>query len=59
MTVSPRTVDVGGGAPYRITIGPGLLDDGDLMAATLRGRHALIVSDANVAPLYADRLETA
>ena len=59
MTVSPRTVDVGGAAPYRITIGPGLLDDGDLMAATLRGRHALIVSDANVAPLYADRLETA
>jgi 3-dehydroquinate synthase len=25
----------------------------------VRGRHALIVSDANVAPLYADRLETA
>ena len=59
MTVSPRTVDVGGGAPYRITIGPGLLDDGDLLATTLRGRHALIVSDANVAPLYADRLEGA
>jgi 3-dehydroquinate synthase len=59
MTGSPRTVDVGGAAPYRITIGPGLLDDGDLLAATLRGRHALIVSDANVAPLYADRLEAA
>ena len=25
MTVSPRTVDVGGAAPYRITIGPGLV----------------------------------
>ena len=59
MTVSPRTVDVGGAAPYRITIGPGLLDDGDLLATTLRGRHALLVSDTNVAPLYADRLEAA
>ena len=59
MSVPPRTVDVAGATPYRISIGPGLLDDGDLLASTLRGRHALIVSDANVAPLYADRLEAA
>ena len=54
-----RTVEVGGGAPYSIAIGPGLLDDGARLAASLRGRHALIVSDANVAPLYADRVAAA
>ena len=59
MNASPRAVDVGGASPYRITIGAGLLNDGDLLATTLRGRHALIVSDANVAPLYADRVEAA
>ena len=59
MTHPRHTVDVGGTASYRITIGPGLLDDGDLLTATLRGRHALIVSDTNVAPLYADRLQAA
>ncbi len=50
-------VAVGGKAPYAVTIAPGLLDDGALIAAALRGRHALIVSDENVAPLYAQRLE--
>ncbi|MEG3048962.1 MAG: 3-dehydroquinate synthase [Thermomonas sp.] len=59
MTASPRIVEVGGASPYRITIGASLLDDGSLLAATLRGRHALIVSDSNVAPLYADRVEAA
>ncbi|RNF86020.1 3-dehydroquinate synthase [Montanilutibacter psychrotolerans] len=44
---------------YTISIGPGLLDDGALLAASLRGRHALLVSDANVAPLYAQRVEAA
>ncbi|MDQ3511382.1 MAG: 3-dehydroquinate synthase, partial [Pseudomonadota bacterium] len=33
--------------------------DGALMAASLRGRHALIVSDANVAPLYAAHIKAA
>ncbi len=46
-------VDVGGAQPYRITIGPGLLRDGAALAAHVRGRHAFIVSDGNVAPLYA------
>lgn len=54
-----RTVDVSGDAHYTIAIGAGLLDDGSRLAASLRGRHALIVSDANVAPLYADRVEAA
>ena len=46
-------VEVAGVAPYCIHIGDGLLADGGLLAATLRGRHALIVSDSNVAPLHA------
>jgi 3-dehydroquinate synthase len=48
-----RLVDVGGARPYRISIGPGLLRDGDALAAPVRGRHVFIVSDSNVAPLYA------
>ncbi|MFP7722085.1 3-dehydroquinate synthase [Lysobacter sp. A3-1-A15] len=55
----PLEVDVGGAAPYRIAIGAGLLDQGPRLAAPVRGRHALIVSDSHVAPLYAERLETA
>ena len=52
-----RTVHVAGDAPYAIAIGPGLLDDGARLASAMRGRHALLVSDTNVAPLYADRVE--
>ena len=48
-----RIVDVGGHAPYRITIGDGLLHDGAALASRVRGRHVMIVSDAHVAPLYA------
>ena len=51
--MSVRQVEVGGAEPYRITIGAGLLRDGGLLAQPLRGRHALVVSDANVAPLHA------
>ncbi|GAB3104073.1 3-dehydroquinate synthase [Lysobacter terrae] len=56
-----RTVDVAGDAPYAITIGPGLLDAANAanakrLAAVLRGRHALIVSDDHVAPLYMERV---
>jgi len=49
-------VDVGGAHPYRITIGPGLVDDGALLAATLRGGDAFVVSDDAVAPLYLQRV---
>ena len=59
MSASLHTVDVGGSSPYRISIGPGLLKDGALLAACLRGRHVLIVSDSNVAPPYLHRVEAA
>ncbi|MBU8976606.1 MULTISPECIES: 3-dehydroquinate synthase [unclassified Lysobacter] len=52
-----RTVKVEGEARYDICIGPNLMGDSALFAHALRGRHALIVSDENVAPLYADRVE--
>jgi 3-dehydroquinate synthase len=51
-----HVVKVEGQARYDILIGPGLLDDARV-AQTLRGRHALIVSDTHVAPLYAQRVE--
>lgn len=59
MNATRRTVEVAGATPYRIHIGAGLLDDGTLLAETLRGHHALLVSDTHVAPLYADRVEAA
>jgi 3-dehydroquinate synthase len=58
MNAAPHTtVEVGGAAPYAIHIGPGLLADTDALTARWRGRHALVVSDSNVAPRYADALE--
>ena len=54
-----QCVEVGGAAPYAIHVGPGLLADGASLAATVRGRHVLLASDAHVAPLYADRVEGA
>ena len=59
MIASHQQVEVGGAAPYRIDIAPGLLDDGAFLASHLRGRHALIVSDSQVAPLYAQRVQAA
>ena len=53
MNATRTTVHVGGDAPYAITIGPGLLRDGQALAAPLRGRHVLLASDSHVAPLYA------
>lgn len=53
-----RVLDVAGERPYRIHIGAGLLGDGASLASHARGRHALIVSDSHVAPLYADALES-
>lgn len=54
-----RSVAVGGSHAYTITIGPGLLQDGATLAAHARGRHALLVSDTQVAPLYAAAVEAA
>ena len=59
MSATLQQVEVGGAAPYRIDIASGLLDDGALLAARLRGRHALLVSDSQVAPLYAQRVQAA
>ena len=59
MSDTTQRVQVGGNTPYRITIGSGLLGDGELLATQLRGRHALIVSDSRVAPLYAQRVQAA
>ena len=44
---------------YPIRIGGGLLADPARIAALVPGRHTLIVSDANVAPLYLERVLTA
>lgn len=57
--MSTRRVDVGGATPYAIHIGLGLLADADRLTHVWRGRHALIVSDASVAPLYADVVQAA
>ena len=48
-----------GARRYPIRIGPGLLDDAASVAALVPGRHALIVSDTNVAPLYLARVQAA
>ncbi|MCY7354837.1 MAG: 3-dehydroquinate synthase [Lysobacter sp.] len=56
MSADTRTVEVGGAHPYTISIGAGLLKHGALLAGTIRGKHVLLVSDANVAPLYAQRV---
>ncbi len=53
------TVEVGGSHPYPIHIGPGLLADGAALARHARGRHVLLVSDSQVAPLYAGAVEAA
>jgi len=59
MSTPIQQVEVGGAVPYRIDIAPVMLDDGALLASHLRGRHALIVSDSQVAPLYAQRVQAA
>ncbi|HET8818195.1 MAG TPA: 3-dehydroquinate synthase [Xanthomonadaceae bacterium] len=58
MSVAGRQrVDVDGTEPYPIHVGPGLLADGATLAAPSRGRHVLVATDTNVAPLYAERVE--
>ncbi len=59
MTPSLRTVAVGGATPYTIAIAPGLLSHGEALAAHVRGRHVLLVSDSIVAPLYAASVQQA
>ena len=53
------SVEVAGARPYRIDIGAGLAADPARLAERWRGRHALVATDAHVAPLYAEALEAA
>jgi len=48
-----------GARSYPIAIGAGLVDDAARLAQAIRGRHALIVSNDVVAPLYLDRIKAA
>ncbi len=41
---------------YPIRIGPGALGHTEAFESALPGRHALLLSDSNVAPLYAERV---
>lgn len=61
-----RTIDVAAGAGYRVEITPGLLSNTPALAERLAallgladGRRAVIVTDSNVAPLWAGRVEAA
>jgi 3-dehydroquinate synthase len=52
-----QTIDVAlGQRSYPVWIGRGLLDDNERWCKMLRGRHALVVSNRTVAPLYMDRV---
>ena len=52
-----QTIEVALGARrYPVWIGRGLLRDSARWRTQLRGRHALVVSNTTVAPLYLDRL---
>jgi 3-dehydroquinate synthase len=48
-----------GARGYPIWIGAGLLDDAARWRDAIRGRHVLVVSDDNVAPLYARKISEA
>ena len=58
MTVRELQVELGE-RRYPIRIGRGLLDDPAALAALVTGRHALVVTDANVAPHYLARVQAA
>ncbi|GAB3031571.1 3-dehydroquinate synthase [Oleiagrimonas citrea] len=56
---APHTLEVGlGDRSYPILIGPGLLDAGEAWRPRIHGRHALVVSNETVAPLYLQRVMT-
>ncbi|KFL37007.1 3-dehydroquinate synthase [Arenimonas donghaensis] len=58
--IERRQVDVALGARrYRIHIGRGLLDEAARLLALVPGRHALVLTDANVAPHYLARVQAA
>jgi 3-dehydroquinate synthase len=56
-TLSTQTIDVTlGERSYPVWIGRGLLDDHARWRAALRGKHALVISNRTVAPLYLERV---
>ncbi|MEL7497106.1 MAG: 3-dehydroquinate synthase [Planctomycetota bacterium] len=56
----PHLIDVDlGDRSYRITIGSGHLDDvGTICREALVDRHAFVITDSNVGPIYLDRVTT-
>ncbi|HEU0152096.1 MAG TPA: 3-dehydroquinate synthase [Arenimonas sp.] len=58
MAVHELQVELGARA-YPIRIGRGLLDAPEALAALVTGRHALVVTDGNVAPHYLARVQAA
>jgi len=54
---SPFTLNVDlGERSYPIAIGPGLLDDADLVVRYVNGRQVAIVTNTTVAPLYLEKV---
>ena len=52
-----RIVNVNASANYNVYIGKGLLDTcGDMIKDLVKGRRCVVISDSNVAPLYAQRV---
>jgi 3-dehydroquinate synthase len=58
MSILEVSVELGA-RRYPIRIGRGLLGEPMELAAHIEGRHVLVLSDANVAPLYLARVESA
>ena len=54
MRMEAVTIPVGGSRPYEVRVGPGLIRDA--AARTVRWSRKLLLSDENVAPLYAARI---
>lgn len=53
-----RTVNVSASKTYNVYIGKGLIDScGDMVKDLVKGRKCVIISDSNVAPLYAQRVK--
>mgnify|MGYP003289035551 CR=1 FL=1 len=54
-----RIVEVNASKSYKVYIEQGLIDScGEIVKSVCKGSKAVIVSDSNVAPLYADRVKT-
>ena len=53
-----RTVNVSASKNYNVYIGKGLVDScGEMVKDLVKGRKCVVISDSNVAPLYAQRVK--